>query len=89
MNCAPEPDKHNFESKYFTHGPGQVACDEGTDVVYPDGSPGFAYDPTGMMDKSRWATIRCSCIDILASSGESGSHGLPTIARIFRFLLNF
>ena len=29
----------------------QLACQEGSDVVYPEGTPGFAYDPTGGLDR--------------------------------------
>ena len=26
---------------------GTLACQQGADVTYPEGAPGFAYDPTG------------------------------------------
>lgn len=51
--CTAEPDKAEFELQFYTDGLGQVACKEGTDVVYPDGAPGFVYDPTGRSDKNR------------------------------------
>ena len=33
--------------QYTTEGSGMVACDQGQDVVYPAGAPGFQDDPTG------------------------------------------
>ena len=33
--------------QYSTHGPGTIACQEGTDVIYPSGAPGYQDDPTG------------------------------------------
>lgn len=36
-----------IRSSFVTMGPAALACDEGTDVTYPEGALGFAYDPTG------------------------------------------
>ena len=34
---------------YTSSGNGTLACDQGQDVVYPEGAPGFVYDPTGYL----------------------------------------
>ena len=34
---------------YTSNGVGSLACDQGQDLVYPEGAPGFVYDPTGYL----------------------------------------
>lgn len=38
-------------ARYVTDGTGKLACSEGQDVAYPEGAPGFAYDPTGGLSR--------------------------------------
>ncbi len=35
----------DFAAQFVTAGPGQLACNEGVDVAYPQQAPGFADDP--------------------------------------------
>jgi hypothetical protein len=38
-----------MNSDYTTDGMGTLSCDQGQDIVYPEGAPGFVYDPTGYL----------------------------------------
>jgi hypothetical protein len=51
-NCTASAELLGIFAQYTTGGPGQVACSQGTDVTYPAGAPGFAYDPTGSSNSS-------------------------------------
>ncbi len=38
-----------MKSDYNTDGIGTLLCDQGQDIAYPEGAPGFVYDPTGYL----------------------------------------
>ncbi len=38
-----------MKSDYTTDGVGTLSCDQGQDIKYPEGAPGFVYDPTGYL----------------------------------------
>jgi hypothetical protein len=52
QSCSPSAAIAALASQYTTGGPGVLACDEGTDVPYPPGAPGYAYDPTGSSNQT-------------------------------------
>ena len=39
----------SISADFISSGNGTLACDQGQDVVYPEGAPGFVYDPTGYL----------------------------------------
>lgn len=45
--CKPTQQLQGLNMRYTTHGPGTIACQEGRDVAYPPGAPGYQDDPTG------------------------------------------
>lgn len=47
--CDPSPQQLQMSSKYTDSGTGTLACDQGGDVPYPQGAPGYVYDPTGYL----------------------------------------
>lgn len=47
--CTPSNQLLQMSDDYITNGIGTLACDQGQDVVYPEGAPGFVYDPTGYL----------------------------------------
>lgn len=49
-SCQPTPALAGVEAQYSTEGRARLACDEGSDIVYPEGAPGFAYDLTGALE---------------------------------------
>ncbi len=52
-SCAADPAALSATAaRYATDGTGKLACSEGQDVAYPEGAPGFAYDPTGGLNRS-------------------------------------
>lgn len=70
-------------ARYATDGTGKLACSEGGDVAYPDGAPGFAYDPTWGLSRpgvggqpaqvcQAWA---CSHVRRAGDSGEESDTG--------------
>ena len=44
---ACQPSNLLGQLQYTTAGSGLVACNQGADVIYPEGAPGFQDDPTG------------------------------------------
>ncbi|CAD7701855.1 unnamed protein product [Ostreobium quekettii] len=48
--CEETASLAEIQAQYTTAGPGILACEEGEDVQYPIGAPGFVYDPTGSVD---------------------------------------
>ncbi|RMZ57555.1 hypothetical protein APUTEX25_001755 [Auxenochlorella protothecoides] len=65
FSCNPTPTLDQLQLNYTTQGAAQLACDEGQDVKYPTGVPGFAYDPTGGLSRADGAS------DAMVSSGSS------------------
>jgi mannan endo-1,4-beta-mannosidase len=51
-SCQPTPALAGVEAQYSTEGRARLACDEGTDLVYPEGAPGYAYDETGSLERA-------------------------------------
>ncbi len=49
LNCTPSSQLLLMKSDYTTDGVGTLSCDQGPDIVYPEGAPGFVYDPTGYL----------------------------------------
>ncbi|KAK9845545.1 hypothetical protein WJX84_003268, partial [Apatococcus fuscideae] len=45
-SCTATPDIGLYANMYETGGIAQLACDEGSNVQYPSGAPGFRHDPT-------------------------------------------
>lgn len=56
FSCNPTPTLDQLQLNYTTQGAAQLACDEGQDVKYPTGVPGFAYDPTGGLSRADGAS---------------------------------
>ena len=55
--CTITPYVTAIQSVFDSAGPGQVACSEGSNVVYPVTAPGWVPDPTGALDRmsdSQW-----------------------------------
>lgn len=48
LNCTPSS-QLLMSNDYTTDGVGTLSCDQGRDIVYPEGAPGFVYDPTGYL----------------------------------------
>ena len=69
-NCTASAALPGILAQYTTGGPGQVACSQGTDVTYPAGAPGFAYDPTGSSNSS----VSQRALRILLFPGERCSR---------------
>lgn len=45
LSCHPDSEVlEQIYSSFFSNGAGQLACDEGTSIPYPEGAPGYAYD---------------------------------------------
>ena len=44
-SCSPGLQLAELSGSYESEGPSRVACNEGANVIYPAGAPGFAYDP--------------------------------------------
>lgn len=42
----------DLTSAYTTYGAAQLACQEGADVPYTEGMPGYQYDPTGYLNRT-------------------------------------
>lgn len=60
--CAITPYVAEVQNVFNSAGPGQVACNEGTNVVYPVRAPGWVPDPTGGLDRmpnSPWKVRSC------------------------------
>ena len=49
VNCTPSSQLLQLYESYISDGVGSLACDQGQDLVYPEGAPGFVYDPTGYL----------------------------------------
>lgn len=49
VNCIPSSQLLQLYESYTSDGVGTLACDQGQDLVYPEGAPGFVYDPTGYL----------------------------------------
>ncbi len=49
LNCTPSSQLLLLNNDYTTDGIGTLSCDQGQDIVYPEGAPGFVYDPTGYL----------------------------------------
>lgn len=47
--CQPTPALQAVQRGYVTDGAGRLACSEGRDLPWPEGAPGFAYDPMGAL----------------------------------------
>ncbi|GMH39935.1 hypothetical protein BSKO_07839 [Bryopsis sp. KO-2023] len=67
QGCERNRDFDSLASMYSTQGRGFVACDEGQDVLYPVGAPGFIDDPTGSIDKNQY------------SKGQYGSRSMVSL----------
>ncbi len=48
VSCTPSS-QLLMSNGYTTDGIGTLSCDQGQDIVYPEGAPGFVYDPTGFL----------------------------------------
>jgi hypothetical protein len=48
-----------LDAAYETDGPALVACNEGSNVIYPPGAPGYVYDPTGSVNKDPATAVSC------------------------------
>jgi len=48
VSCTPSS-QLQMNSDYTSDGIGTLSCDQGQDMVYPEGAPGFVYDPTGYL----------------------------------------
>ena len=46
--CTPN-EGQPISSNYSSSGVGTLACDQGKDIAYPEGAPGYVYDPTGYL----------------------------------------
>ena len=51
VSCSPSVQIAELAAAYQTYGVDQLACPEGTDVLYPTSAPGFIDDPTGWSKK--------------------------------------
>ena len=51
FSCQPTAQLAAVQAQYTTEGAAQLACSEGSDVLYPEGAPGFQYDVTGALDR--------------------------------------
>ncbi len=49
LSCTSSSQLLLMNSDYTTDGIGTLLCDQGQDLVYPEGAPGFLYDPTGYL----------------------------------------
>lgn len=52
FTCAATPGLTAIQGRYATRGAAQLACTEGADVPYPAAAPGWAYDPTGGLQRA-------------------------------------
>lgn len=48
-------------NNYSSDGIGTLSCNQGLDVVYPEGAPGFVYDPTGYLLTLPGPQVRHAC----------------------------
>ena len=63
VSCTPSS-QLLMKSDYTTDGVETLSCDQGRDIAYPEGAPGFVYDPTGYLTTlpGRQVCVRCRCI---------------------------
>lgn len=47
--CESSQGQLQVPSNYTNAGIGSLACEQGEDVAYPEGAPGYLYDPTGYL----------------------------------------
>lgn len=47
--CESSQGQLQVSSNYTNAGLGTLACEQGEDVAYPEGAPGYFYDPTGYL----------------------------------------
>lgn len=45
FTCRETSELASIQANYTSDGSGYLACDQGYDVAYPEGAPGFAYNP--------------------------------------------
>ncbi|KAL4859907.1 Mannan endo-1 [Chlorella vulgaris] len=50
-SCSPTAALPAVQAEYVTDGKAQLACSEGSNLVYPEGTPGYQYDPTGALER--------------------------------------
>ncbi|KAI3438631.1 hypothetical protein D9Q98_001053 [Chlorella vulgaris] len=50
-SCSPTAALTAVQAEYVTDGKAQLACSEGSNLVYPEGAPGYQYDPTGALER--------------------------------------
>ena len=67
-------------ARYVTDGTGKLACSEGQDVAYPEGAPGFAYDPTGGLSRPGVGGQPAQVGGVCTLSGqEPAAHRMGTL----------
>ena len=64
LACSPSAELLQLSSKYSHNGVGTLACDQGEDVVYPEGAPGYVYDPTGYLLTLPGRQVSSHCSDL-------------------------
>ncbi|GMH40074.1 hypothetical protein BSKO_07978 [Bryopsis sp. KO-2023] len=91
--CVPTADLLRLDSQYVSKGAGEVACDEGDNIQFPVGAPGFVYDPTGSVDRNKFtkgrlgsrddvSTRDCQLACEMAEGCDSFSYN-PTLKQCF------
>ena len=92
FSCAATAALQALQANYSTAGQAQLACQEGSDVPYPEGAPGFAYDPTGGAGVLNGASSAASlvsvqpvdCMAACTQAGDCTSFSYnPTLQKCF------
>ena len=71
--CSPSSQLLQRQDAYITNGIGTLACDQGRDIAYPEGAPGFTYDPTGYLLTLPGRQV-CYCNSNMLQSSVHSQH---------------
>jgi hypothetical protein len=83
-SCSPTAALTAVQAEYVTDGKAQLACSEGSNLVYPEGAPGYQYDPTGALERVKdggqqvGLQARRCMVHLLASK-----QGLMTVCHLY------
>ena len=77
MACSPSDELQHISSNYTSGDAGTLACDQGEDIVYPEGGPGYVYDPTGYLLTLPGRQVMTNVV-VIASSRTSHSWSVPS-----------
>ncbi|KDD76401.1 hypothetical protein H632_c239p0, partial [Helicosporidium sp. ATCC 50920] len=74
-SCKPDSQAMaELTAKFSTPGMGRLACNEGKDVAFDAGMPGFAYDPIGYLERTQGAygsRVAVEDTDCMAACSEA------------------